>query len=189
MVVVATSRTSSEEMEDAPAIPILLVTKCALCWRRPWKEIKLRYYRRSRRPPICMRRRMMMMKSDLIWRWSRAAVAAGIGIMAGGCLQAASVAPSDQGPLIVYNCEGGRTFNVTRLRDEVLVVVDGITQRLARDAAFRGGDRFTNRLQTLTLSRDGATYDWPGRPRYDRCTANEGYSKDINTRVKQENSD
>jgi len=130
-----------------------------------------------------------MTKRDLsCGAWFRAAVAAGMGVVAGGCLQAASVAPYEGGAPIVFNCEGGRSFNMTRLRDEVLVVVDGITQRLMRDTAFKGAERFTNRLQTLTLSQDGATYDWPGRARYERCT-NEGYSKNINTRVKQENSD
>lgn len=132
----------------------------------------------------------MTKKRDFSWKsWSRAAVAAGMGVVAGGCLQAASVAPYDQAAPMVYNCEGGRKFDVTRLRDQVLVVVDGITQRLNRDHAYTGAERYTNRLQTLTFSNGSATYEWPGRTRYDRCTTNEGYSSDVNRRVKQENSD
>lgn len=130
-----------------------------------------------------------MTKRDLSWVCrTRAAVVAAMGIMAGGCLQAASVAPYDPDASMVYNCGSGRTFDVKRLRDEVVVVVDGITQRLVRDPAFAGAERFTNRLQTLTFFKDRATYDWPGRVRYDSCV-HDGYSRDPNKRTKQENSD
>ena len=63
-----------------------------------------------------------------------------------------------------------------------------MTQRLVRDPAFAGGERFTNRLQTLTFFKDRAAYDWPGRVRYDSCV-HDGYSRDPNKRTKQENSD
>jgi hypothetical protein len=121
----------------------------------------------------------------------RAAIAGSLGVVLNGCLQTVPVAVQDQDERMVYNCAGGRRFNVTRLRDQgaVIVAVDGSTLRLNRDAAYAAAERYTNRQQTLTFSKDGATYEWPGRATYSRCTTGDGYSSDENKRVKQLNTD
>lgn len=91
-----------------------------------------------------------------------------------GCLQTAPVAvtPQEQASRVVYNCPNAKTLDVTRLRSSnaVVLVVDGSTLQLSRDAGYTSAERYTNRLQTLTLSGSSATYDSIGRASYGPCT-------------------
>ena len=93
----------------------------------------------------------------------------------GGCLQTAPVVvtPQDQAARLFYNCPNGRTLDVTRVRGNtsVLVVVDGKTLQLPRDAAMTSAERYSNRVQTLTLFGNSATFESFGQPRHSPCTA------------------
>jgi len=104
----------------------------------------------------------------------RLAVAGGMGVTLAGCLQTAPVVvtPQEQASRIVYSCPGGRMFDVTRIRDQgsVILVVDGNTLQLNRDASYTAAERYTNRIQTLTLFGNSATYDSIGRASYGPCT-------------------
>lgn len=108
----------------------------------------------------------------------RLAVAGGMGAMLGGCLQTAPVVvtPQEQASRIVYSCPGGRTLDVTRIRDQrsVILVVDGSTLQLNRDTSYASAERYTNRLQTLTLFNNGASYESVGRGSYGPCTEGGG---------------
>ena len=77
-------------------------------------------------------------------------------VLLSGCLQTAPVVvvtPQDQAARLLYNCPNGRTLDVTRVQGNAtaLVVVDGKTLQLPRDTATTSAERYTNRLQTLTL--------------------------------------
>lgn len=101
------------------------------------------------------------------------AMVLGMGAMLSGCLQTAPVAPTpqEQAGRAIYNCPGGRKLDVTRTTDDrsVLLVVDGNTLRLDRDMGYKKADRYTNRLQTLTIFNDGASYEVIGRTTYGPC--------------------
>lgn len=134
------------------------------------------------------------------WRTSRAA--AGLvcaAAMSSGCLQTAPVVvtPQEQASRIVYDCPGGKTLDVTRLQNQssVVLVVDGNTLRLPRDTGYAAAERYTNRLQTLTLFNNGASYEAIGRSAYGPCAIGQadghvgGDARDRARRNKMENSD
>jgi hypothetical protein len=95
-----------------------------------------------------------------------------------GCLQTAPVVvtPQDQAARRIYTCPNSKTLDVTRIQGNasVLVTVDGRTIQLPRDTASTSAERYTNRLQTLTLFGDGATFESLGRPAYGPCTSGAG---------------
>ena len=93
----------------------------------------------------------------------------------GGCLQTAPVVvtPQDQAARLVYTCPNGKILDVTRVQGNTsaLVVVDGKTLQLPRDAAMTSAERYTNRIQTLTLFGNSASYEALGQATYGPCTA------------------
>jgi len=92
----------------------------------------------------------------------------------GGCLQTAPVVvtPQDQAARLFYSCPNARTLDVTRVQGNTsaLVVVDGRTIQLPRDSSMTSGERYTNRVQTLTLFGNSATFDNLGHSTYGPCT-------------------
>ncbi len=94
------------------------------------------------------------------------------------CLQTAPVVvtPQDQAARRVYTCPNGKTLDVTRIQGKAsaLVTVDGQTMQLPRETASTSAERYTNRLQTLTLFGDGATFESLGRAAYGPCTLGAG---------------
>ena len=97
----------------------------------------------------------------------------------GGCLQATApvvVTPQDQAARLVYSCPNGRTLDVTRVQGNTsaLVTVDGRTLQLPRDSTMTNGERYTNRLQTLTLFGNSASFDTLGQASYGPCTVTGG---------------
>jgi len=105
------------------------------------------------------------------------AVVAAVGLLS-GCLQTAPVVvtPQDQADRRVYSCPNNKTLDVTRVQANasVLVTVDGRTIQLPRDTASASAERYTNRLQTLTLFGNGATFESLGKPAYGPCTLGAG---------------
>jgi hypothetical protein len=94
----------------------------------------------------------------------------------GGCLQTAPVVvvtPQDQAARLLYNCPNGKTLDVTRVQGNTaaLVVVDGKTLRLPRDGAMTTAERYSNRLQTLTLYGSSAAFESLGHANYSPCMA------------------
>ena len=87
--------------------------------------------------------------------------------------QVVVVTPQDQAARLLYNCPNGRTLNVTRVQGSTaaLVVVDGKTLRLTRDAAATSAERYTNRLQTLTLFGTSASFESLGQASSGPCMA------------------
>lgn len=92
----------------------------------------------------------------------------------GGCLQTAPVVvtPQDQAARLIYTCPNGRTLDVTRVQgnSSALLTVDGKTIQLPRDATLTSGERYTNRVQILTLFGNSASYQAIGQPLYGPCT-------------------
>jgi membrane-bound inhibitor of C-type lysozyme len=116
----------------------------------------------------------------------------------GGCLQTAPVVvtPQDQQSRVVYNCPNAKSIDVTKLSNgaSAIVVVDGQTLQLNRDGTSTSGERYSNRIQTLTLYGGSATFETLGRTRYGPCTAGEdgapgADAREFNRRTKQENTD
>ena len=107
-------------------------------------------------------------------RSSRIGALLAISAALGGCLQTAPVVvtPQDQAARLFYTCPNAATLDVTRVQGgaSALVVVDGRTIQLPRDTAMTSGERYTNRIQTLTLFGNSATFDNLGRTTYGPCT-------------------
>lgn len=105
------------------------------------------------------------------------AVVAAVGLLS-GCLQTAPVVvtPQDQAARRVFTCPNSKTLDVTRVQGNasVLVTVDGRQIQLPRDTATTSAERYTNRLQTLTLFGNGATFESLGKPAYGPCTLGAG---------------
>ena len=95
-----------------------------------------------------------------------------------GCLQTAPVVvtPQDQAARILFTCANGRTLDVTRVQGNAsaLVVVDGRTLQLPRDTSVMTAERYTNRLQALTLYGSSASFETLGQSSYGPCTASAG---------------
>lgn len=91
-----------------------------------------------------------------------------------GCLQTAPVVvtPQDQAARLWYHCPNGKTLDVTRVQGSAsaLVVVDGRTLQLSRDPAMTTAERYTNRIQTLTLYGTSASLDSLGQASYGPCS-------------------
>lgn len=87
--------------------------------------------------------------------------------------QVVVVTPQDQAARLLYNCPNGRTLDVTRVQGSTaaLVVIDGKTLRLTRDAAATSAERYTNRLQTLTLFGTSASFESLGQASSGPCMA------------------
>ncbi len=104
-------------------------------------------------------------------RMSGAAALSAIAL--GGCLQTAPVivTPQDQAARLIYTCPNGRTLDVTRVQGNTsaLLTVDGRTIQLSRDATLSSGERYTNRVQILTLYGNSASYQALGQPLYGPC--------------------
>jgi hypothetical protein len=96
----------------------------------------------------------------------------------GGCLQTAPVVvtPQDQAARLLFTCANGRTLDVTRVQGSAsaLVVVDGRTLQLPRDTSLTTAERYTNRLQTLTLYGSSASFETLGQSSYGPCTVSGG---------------
>jgi hypothetical protein len=131
-------------------------------------------------------------------RGARATIAAVSALVLGGCLQSAPVVvtPQEQQSRVVYSCPDGKSIDVTRLSNgaSAIVLVDGQTVQLNRDAASTSAERYTNRIQTLTVYGGSATYETLGLTRRGPCTASEyggpgGEGRESNRRTKQENTD
>lgn len=133
-------------------------------------------------------------------RWGSLRVAAigAVSGLLGGCLQTAPVVvtPQDQQSRVVYSCPNAKSIDVTRLSNgaSAIVVVDGQTIQLNRDGSSTTSERYTNRVQTLTVYGGSATFETLGRTRYGPCTGSEygypgGDARERNRRTKQENSD
>ena len=106
-------------------------------------------------------------------------------LVLGGCLQTPHapgpgmqnrqvvvVTPQDQAARLYYSCPNGRSLDVTRVQGNtaVLLVVDGKTLRLARDTAATTAERYSNRVQTLTLFGSSASFDVMGQSNSGPCT-------------------
>lgn len=87
--------------------------------------------------------------------------------------QVVVVTPQDQAARLLYNCPNGRTLDVTRVQGSTaaLVVIDGKTLRLTRDAAATSAERYTNRLQTLTMFGTSASFESLGQASSGPCVA------------------
>lgn len=128
----------------------------------------------------------------------RAMGAVAVVLTMGGCLQTAPVVvtPQEQQSRVVYNCPNARTLDVTRIGNgaSAIVVVDGTTLQLSRDTSTTSGERYTNRLQTLTLYGGSASFETLGRTKYGPCTAGEygvpgGEGREGSRANKMENTD
>lgn len=105
----------------------------------------------------------------------RSGTAVAIAMVIGGCQTTAPVVvvtPQDQAGRLIYTCASGRTLDVTRVQGNAsaLVVIDGKTIQLPRDGAVTNAERYTNRVQTLTLYGTSATLDVLGRSTSGPCT-------------------
>jgi hypothetical protein len=107
-------------------------------------------------------------------RWGQRVSCFGAAVLLSGCLQTAPVVvtPQDQAARLVYSCPNGKSLDVTRVQSNTsaLVVVDGKTIQLPRDTATTASERYTNRLQTLTLFGNGASFETLGQATYGPCT-------------------
>lgn len=97
-----------------------------------------------------------------------------VAVTTSGCLQTAPVVvtPQDQAARLVYSCPNGRSLDVTRVQNSAsaLVVVEGKTIQLPRDTATTASERYTNRLQTLTLYGNSASFETLGQSSTGPCT-------------------
>ncbi len=86
--------------------------------------------------------------------------------------QVVVVTPQDQAARLYYSCPNGRALDVTRVQGNtaVLLVVDGKTLRLPRDTAATTAERYSNRIQTLTLFGTSASFDVMGQSNSGPCT-------------------
>jgi hypothetical protein len=114
-------------------------------------------------------------KSFAIRKLVRSGAAAAAVVVIGGCQTTAPVVvvtPQDQAGRLIYTCANGRTLDVTRVQGNAsaLVVVDGKTIQLSRDGSITNAERYTNRVQTLTLYGTSATLDTLGRSSSGPCT-------------------
>jgi membrane-bound inhibitor of C-type lysozyme len=95
-------------------------------------------------------------------------------VLLGACLQTAPVVvtPQDQAARLLYSCPNGKSLDVTRVQSNsaALVVLDGKTVNLPRDTATTASERYTNRLQTLTLYGNSASFDTLGQATVGPCT-------------------
>lgn len=120
-----------------------------------------------------------------------------LALLASGCPKSTPVVvtPQEQASRVVYTCPNAKTLDVTRLQGQAsaIVIVDGTTLQLARDRSYASAERYSNRLQTLTLFNNGASFESIGRATYGPCTASDGYSggdpRESSRRGKQENTD
>lgn len=114
-------------------------------------------------------------KSLAVSKHVRSGTAVAIATVIGGCQTTAPVVvvtPQDQAGRLIYTCASGRTLDVTRVQGSAsaLVVIDGKTIQLPRDGAVTNAERYTNRVQTLTLYGTSATLDILGRSSSGPCT-------------------
>lgn len=102
-----------------------------------------------------------------------AAIGGVLGLL-GGCLQTAPVVvtPQEQQSRVVYSCPNAKSIDVTRVSNgaSAIVVVDGQTLQLNRDGSSTSAERYTNRIQTLTIYGGSATFESLGRTSYGPCT-------------------
>lgn len=86
--------------------------------------------------------------------------------------QVVVVTPQDQAARLIYTCPNGRTLDITRVQGNTsaLVVIDGKTIQLPRDSATTNAERYSNRIQTLTLFGTSASLDVLGRSSSGPCT-------------------
>ena len=127
------------------------------------------------------------MKSNRVYHGLRlvtSLAAALVGVLGlGGCLQTTQgplrqnnqvvvVTPQDQAARLYYSCPNGRALDVTRVQGNtaVLLVIDGKTLRLPRDTAATTAERYSNRIQTLTLFGTSASFDVMGQSNSGPCT-------------------
>ncbi len=101
-------------------------------------------------------------------------VVATVGLLS-GCLQTAPVVvtPQDQAARLVYACPSNKILDVTRVQGNrsALVTVDGRTIQLHRVDSGSSSERYSNRLQTLTLFGNSATLETLGKASYGPCVA------------------
>lgn len=117
----------------------------------------------------------MVTKAFTASQYVRAGAVVAAAILVSGCQTTAPVVvvtPQDQAGRLIYSCASGRTLDVTRVQGSAsaLVVVDGKTIHLPRDGTVTTAERYTNRVQTLTLYGTSATLDTLGRSSSGPCT-------------------
>lgn len=115
-----------------------------------------------------------MSTGELHWHAIARAVAVGaVALLLSGCPATSPVVitPQEQASRVVYTCPNAKTLDVTRIQGQssAIVVVDGTTLQLSRDTAHKSAERYTNRIQTLTLFGNSATFDAVGRAAYGPC--------------------
>ena len=83
------------------------------------------------------------------------------------------VTSAEQAGKRIYACPNARTLEVTRAQggQTALVVVDGRTLQLPRVTGDAQTERYSNRLQTLSLFGDSASFDSLGQGSYGPCSA------------------
>lgn len=88
--------------------------------------------------------------------------------------QVVVVTPQEQAARLIYGCANGSTLDVTRIQGNTsaLVVAEGKTIQLRRDATVTNAERYTNQAQTLTLYGTSATLDTLGRSTSGPCSIN-----------------
>jgi len=106
--------------------------------------------------------------------WERWMLGSSVVLVISGCLQTTPVVvtPQDQAARVVYSCPNGKSLDVTRVQNNAsaLVVVDGKTIQLPRDTATTSSERYTNRLQTLNVFGNSASFEALGQATYGPCT-------------------
>lgn len=130
-------------------------------------------------------RSMKSTRSSGAIRLVRISTSLATALVLGGCLQTPHmpgpgrqtsqvvvVTPQDQAARLYYSCPNGRSLDVTRVQGNTaaLLVVDGKTLRLPRDTAATTAERYTNRIQTLTLFGTSASFDVMGQSNSGPCT-------------------
>ena len=109
-----------------------------------------------------------------VTQWTSIGVLTLIAAALGGCAASAPVVITDaeQSARLVFTCPNAKTFEVTRAQSDQLaiVVVDGKTLQLPR-VASASGERYSNRLQTLQIFGNSATFESLGQATYGPCTA------------------
>ena len=105
--------------------------------------------------------------------WTLVALAVLTASVLGGCAAPAPVVITDaeQAARMVFTCPNAKTLEVTRAQggQTAIVVVDGRTLQLPRDASAPA-ERYTNRLQTLNIYGNSATFESLGQATYGPCT-------------------
>lgn len=107
---------------------------------------------------------------------ARAGISIGLlAALVGGCVVAPApviVTPAEQASRLVFTCPNAKTVEVTRAQGGQLaiVVVDGRTLQLPR-VADASTERYSNRLQTLTIFGNSATLETLGQTAYGPCVS------------------